>query len=249
MPDRARPVPQVAILSDIHANRHALDAVREEMNRREVTRWWCVGDMVGYGAAPGAVVDCARTTAERCISGNHDLVVTGRLPIDTFASWARDAAEWTAGELDADQTAWLAGCQPVDREDTVTLVHASLRDPVWEYINGPVEAAASLGLASSPITVFGHTHVPAAWREVAHGEITPVPTFGTLTIGPGRWLLNPGSVGQPRDGDPRAAWAIYDPSVGQIEFIRTPYDIAGAQADIRAAGLPELLAARLEEGF
>lgn len=249
MPDRARQAPHVAILSDIHANRHALDAVREEMARRNLARWWCVGDMVGYGAAPGAVVDFARASAERCIVGNHDLVVAGRLPIDTFASWARDAAVWTASELDADQAAWLAARHPVDRDDASTLVHGSLRDPVWEYINGPIEAAGSFGLASSPLTVFGHTHVPAAWRQDAHGDITPIPPAGTVTIGQGRWLVNPGSVGQPRDGDPRAAWAVYDPSAEQIEFVRTPYDVAGAQAEIRAAGLPDLLAERLGEGF
>ncbi len=250
MPDCERPaLPQIAILSDIHGNRHALDAVREEIDRRCITAWWCVGDLVGYGADPVTVLDTCRRESTRCIAGNHDLVVAGRLPISTFASWARDAALWTIAALDTDRREWLGSLAPVDRDDPVTLAHASLRDPVWEYVTTAADAAATFAIASTDTTCIGHTHVPALWHQPGDGTVTSVPAAGTVRLEHGRWLANPGSVGQPRDGDARAAWAVYSTDTREIEFVRTPYDITGAQASIRSAGLPDLLADRLGEGL
>jgi predicted phosphodiesterase len=242
-------VPPIAILSDIHGNRHALDAVREDIDRRGISAWWCVGDLVGYGADPVAVLDTCRAESARCVGGNHDLVVAGRLPIATFASWARDAALWTIAALGADRCEWLGTLLPVDRDDPVTLAHASLRDPVWEYVTTVDDAEASLTLASSTVTCIGHTHVPALWHQRPDGAVAALAATGTVGLGPGRWLVNPGSVGQPRDGDARASWAVFESETSQIEFVRTAYDIAGAQAAIRSAGLPTLLADRLGEGF
>ena len=242
-------LPQVAILSDIHGNRHALDAVREEIDRRGITAWWCVGDLVGYGADPVAVLDTCRRESTRCIGGNHDLVVAGRLPISSFASWARDAALWTIAALGTDRCEWLGSLFPVDRDEPVTLAHGSLRDPVWEYVTTAQDAAATFALASTAVTCVGHTHVPALWHQLPDGTVTAVPAAGTVRLDDGQWLANPGSVGQPRDGDARAAWAVFTADTREMEFVRTAYDIAGAQAAIRSAGLPDLLADRLGEGL
>lgn len=242
-------MPAVAVLSDIHGNRQALDAVLEDASARGIERWWCVGDIVGYGADPTYVLELCLTRAERYIAGNHDLVVAGQLPLDAFASWAQDAAAWTRSVLGPGQCARLAMLAPVDTAHEVHLVHASLRDPIWEYIVGCEEAAASLEAATAHLTVVGHTHVPAAWHRRPDGPIEQVATGVPIALDAGRWLVNPGSVGQPRDRDPRAAWAVLDPERGTIECVRTRYDVAGAQAAIRAAGLPGLLADRLGEGF
>lgn len=239
----------VAVLSDIHSNRQALDAVLADADARGITRWWCVGDVVGYAADPEYVLDTCLTRAERCIAGNHDLVVAGHLPLEAFASWAQEAAAWTTGALGPDQCARLGRLAPTDSSQEVHLVHASLRDPVWEYVVSLDEAAPSLDIATAHLTCIGHTHVPAAWHRRPDGTVRRVPTDKPVTLEAGRWLINPGSVGQPRDQDPRAAWAVIHPEEGIVEFMRTPYDIAAAQAAIRAAGLPDLLAERLAEGF
>jgi len=242
-------VPAVAVLSDIHGNRQALDAVLDDVARRGIGRWWCVGDIVGYGADPGYVLDVCLSTAERCIAGNHDLVVAGHLPLEAFASWAQKAAAWTRIALDPDQRSRLAVLGPIDSAADVHLAHASVRDPVWEYVVGLEEAAASLEAATADLTFIGHTHIPAAWHRRPDGAVRGVPTDATVALTEGRWLVNPGSVGQPRDQNPRASWACFRPEDGTVEFIRTRYDVEGAQAAIRAAGLPAMLAARLVEGF
>jgi len=242
-------VSAVAVLSDIHSNRQALDAVLEVAAARGIERWWCLGDIVGYAADPGYVLDACLTGAERCIAGNHDLVVAGHLPLAVFASWAQEAAAWTRLALGPDQCARLARLAPMDTDHAVHLFHASVLDPVWEYVVGIEEAKPSLDTASAHLTCIGHTHVPAAWHRRPDGTVERVPADEPVTLSAGRWLVNPGSVGQPRDQDPRAAWAVLHPVDGVVEFMRTRYDVAGAQAAIRAAGLPELLAERLAEGF
>jgi len=238
----------VALLSDIHSNRQALDAVLEDVAALGATRWWCVGDIVGYGADPDYVLTVCLNQAERCIVGNHDLAVAGRVPLEEFSSWAYDAIVWTQHVLGPPRCAILGKLAPTD-DDDVALVHASLRDPIWEYILGIQEAQASLELARAHVTCFGHTHTPAAWHRQQDGTVAEIPARGTAHLTPGRWLINPGSVGQPRDGDPRAAWALLDVETETVEFMRSPYDVAGAQRAIRAAGLPEILAERLAEGF
>jgi len=242
-------VPAVAVLSDIHGNRQALDAVLDEVAGRGIERWWCVGDIVGYGADPGYAIDVCLRGAERCIAGNHDLVVAGHLPLAAFATWAQEAAAWTRIALGPDQCTRLAALDPTDTATDVHFAHASLRDPVWEYVVGPADAAASLAAATADLTFIGHTHVPAAWHRRPDGAVEALPTDATVTLTEGRWLINPGSVGQPRDQNPCASWACFRPEGGTVEFMRTRYDVAGAQAAIRAAGLPALLADRLAEGL
>jgi len=172
------------------------------------------------------------------------------VPLETFAPWAQAALSWTQEAIGAVGQANLERLEPQDVEGPVPLYHASPRDPVWEYVFEVSQARAALEHGRVPLTLIGHTHVPFAWRLTTDGamETVGVPAGGHLVLDEGRWLVNPGSVGQPRDGDARAAWAIYDAEAGLIQFRRTPYDVAAAQNAILQAGLPSLLAHRLAEG-
>jgi diadenosine tetraphosphatase ApaH/serine/threonine PP2A family protein phosphatase len=250
-PEEGAATPPIAILSDIHGNRHALTAVLAAVRSAGVRRWWCLGDMVGYGADPLHTLTVCMGQAERCIVGNHDLGAAGRIPLRSFSHNAHEALEWTRmalGQIGIDK---LATHEPSDPGARVSLFHASPRDPVWEYLadDDPEPARAALEAVDSPLVLVGHTHVPMAWHLRDDGSLSAAPIDqGPISLTPGRWLVNPGAVGQPRDGNPRASWALYDPGAATIEVRRTEYDIAGAQAAIRAVGLPESCAARLEEG-
>jgi diadenosine tetraphosphatase ApaH/serine/threonine PP2A family protein phosphatase len=205
---------------------------------------------VGYGADPSHCLRTAIAGADRCIAGNHDLGAAGEVTLDAFAPWAQAALAWTREAIGAVGQANLERLEPQDVEGRVPLYHASPRDPVWEYVLEVAQARAALEDRRVPLTLIGHTHVPFSWRLTPDGamEAVGVPPGGRLPLDEGRWLVNPGSVGQPRDGDARAAWALYDADAGVIEFRRTPYDVAGAQNAILEAGLPEMLANRLAEG-
>lgn len=245
------PLPRIAVLSDIHGNGHALRAVLADVARAGVTEWWCLGDLVGYGAEPEFTLTTCMSGSGRCLAGNHDLGATGRIPVDVFTSAAHDALVWTRRTLGPERLAELDRLRPADPDHQVPLYHASPRDPVWEYVLTGLQAQECLELVRAPLTLIGHTHVPVAWRldprtgTLGRASVTdgPIPVDGD-----GRWLVNPGSVGQPRDGDPRASWGLLDTDEWTIEVIRTPYDIAGAQDAIRAAGLPARLATRLADG-
>lgn len=187
--------------------------------------------------------------AARCIGGNHDLGAAGRVPLERFSAPAAAALRWTRRSLGRPALARLAELAP-DDSDGVPIFHGSPRDPIWEYITSIDQARAALEDRRVHLTLVGHTHVPFVWRFTPEGamERLGVPRDGRLRLGEGRWLVNPGSVGQPRDGDARAAWALYDPDDATIHFRRTPYDVAGAQNAILSAGLPSMLANRLAQG-
>ncbi len=212
--------------------------------------WWCLGDLVGYGADPAHCLAITTSGAARCIAGNHDLGVTGEVSLDLFADLAHEAIIWTRDALGPAGRAKLRNLRPSDESDGVPLYHASPRDPVWEYIVSVEQARAALEHRRVPLTLVGHTHIPFSWKLTPDGamESHGVPATGVLDLSEGRWLVNPGSVGQPRDRDARAAWALYSPEDQTIAFHRTPYDVAGAQNAILEAGLPSLLAHRLAEG-
>ncbi|MCB0882472.1 MAG: metallophosphoesterase family protein [Thermoleophilia bacterium] len=239
----------IAILSDVHGNLHALEAVLEAVAGRGIARWWCLGDMVGYGAFPAETLAACVAGAERCLAGNHDLGAAGRVPMAEFSDAAAVALAWTAERLDDDAMRALARLQPQDVDSSPPLYHASPRDPVWEYVLTPRQAEHALVDSPRPLTLVGHTHMAAAWNLTGADGLRRIRVDqGAIALGRGRWLVNPGSVGQPRDHDPRASWAVFDPENETIEVIRTPYDVHGAQAAIRDAGLPRLLADRLGEG-
>ena len=241
---------RIAVISDIHGNRPALEAVLAEVDDAGVDRIWCLGDIVGYGAEPDACCERTRERADVCLAGNHDLGVRGDLPLDEFSRGAAVAAEWTREVIDPDHLEWLRGLEPqlLDRE--VGLYHASPRDPVWEYVLSTLLAELCFDAQPERVCLIGHSHVALAFMreegKPATGEACPQGT--ALDLSEAEWLVNPGSVGQPRDGDPRAAWLVLDTAAWTASYRRTPYDIAAAAAAIRAARLPDSLAERLEYG-
>jgi predicted phosphodiesterase len=240
---------RVAVVSDIHSNLHALEAVLTAVERESVDAIWCLGDLVGYGPRPDECCNLVAKRATVCLAGNHDLGVRGDVDIDDFSFDAAAAALWTRDELGERAWAFLRGLVPLAEADGVQLFHASPRDPVWEYVLTDQAAAAALELTSAPIVLVGHSHVSLA-VTMADGEVDGghAPAGTELELGDGRWLLNPGSVGQPRDGDPRAAWLLLDLGARRASFRRAEYAIAETQLEIRLARLPEPLAERLSSG-
>jgi diadenosine tetraphosphatase ApaH/serine/threonine PP2A family protein phosphatase len=240
----------VAITSDIHGNRHAFEAVLADIASSEARELWCLGDIVGYGADPNDCCALARENAAVCLAGNHDLAVTGAIPLDEFSHGAALAARWTQEVLGDTHVDWLRSLSPKGAEDGVGLYHASPRDPVWEYVLSTLLAELCLDVADERVCLVGHSHVALSFvrrdGEAATGDTRRA--GDALDLAGGEWLVNPGSVGQPRDGDPRAAWLLLDTDDWRAEWQRTEYDIAGAAAAIRAARLPDSLAERLEYG-
>ena len=240
----------VAIVSDIHGNRHALEAVLADVASTDARELWCLGDVVGYGADPNDCCALVRENAAVCLAGNHDLAVTGTIPLDEFSHGAALAARWTQEVLADDHVEWLRSLSPQGDEEGVGLYHASPRDPVWEYVLSTLLAELCLDVAEERVCLVGHSHVALSFvrpeGEAATGDTRRA--GDALDMSLGEWLINPGSVGQPRDGDPRAAWLLLDTGSWQAEWRRTEYDIAGAAAAIRAARLPDSLAERLEYG-
>jgi diadenosine tetraphosphatase ApaH/serine/threonine PP2A family protein phosphatase len=240
---------RVAVLSDVHSNLHALGAVLAEIDAGAFDEVWCLGDLVGYGPRPNECVAALRERAAVCLAGNHDLVVLGRIPIDAFAGEAAAAAVWTRGVLDEGPRAFLSGLEPQARARGAALYHGSARDPVWEYVLSAPVAHATLALADAPLVLVGHSHVALELSEAEAGlRGAAAPAGTTLELGGVRRLLNPGSVGQPRDGDPRAAWLEIDEAARRATFRRTEYPVERTQAEMRDVGLPEVLAARLATG-
>ena len=241
---------KVAVISDIHGNRHAFEAVLEAVAASDATELWCLGDLVGYGADPDACVELAREHAAVCLAGNHDLAVIGEVPINAFTRGAGLSVQWTQEVMRPENLAFLAGLQPQGREGPVGLYHASPRDPVWEYVLSALLADLCLDEQDQRVSLIGHSHVALAFTrtagELATGE--PHRDGSELDLAQGEWLVNPGSVGQPRDGDRRAAWLLLDLDGWTASYRRTEYDIAGAASAIRAARLPDSLAERLGYG-
>ncbi len=240
---------RIAVLSDVHANLHALEAVLLEVDAGAFDAIWFLGDLVGYGPHPNECTALLQERAAICLAGNHDLVVLGKIPIDAFAGEAAAAARWTQTVLDDDARAFLGTLQPRVTTPGAELFHGSPRDPVWEYVLGDAAAEAAFALTQAPLVLVGHSHVAL---EISNGDDLrgdPAAAGTQLELGRLRRLLNPGSVGQPRDGDPRAAWLEIDNAAARATFRRTVYPVEQTQAEMRARGLPEALAARLAYGI
>jgi predicted phosphodiesterase len=240
---------RVAVVSDLHANSHALEAVLAEVSAEAPDELWCLGDVVGYGPQPDRCCELIRDRASLCLAGNHDLAVIGTLPLEDFNGDAAAAARWTQRVLGDESLAFLAGLKSSGRRSGVALAHGSPLDPVWDYVLSEEGARRSLEAVEEPLLLVGHSHVPlriqSAGGVVSGGLGQP---DDEVELPSGRWLLNPGSVGQPRGGDPRASWLLLDLSAGRAWFRRTEYPIHLTQAEIRDAGLPEPLAVRLALG-
>ena len=240
---------RVAVVSDIHGNLHALEAVLAALESEPPDELWCLGDLVGYGARPNECCSAIAARASIGLGGNHDLAVRGTIDLAEFSGDAGAAAAWTRTVLSDDARAYLDGLEPQGKRADTALFHGSARDPVWEYVLSDEAALVTLALTEEPLVLVGHSHAAlhiALEDGVLDGGLAPDGT--ELDLREGRWLLNPGSVGQPRDGDPRAAYLLLDLAARTATFHRAEYDIERTQQEIRDAGLPEALAARLAVG-
>lgn len=226
----------------------ALRAVLGAIDAEQPHEVWCLGDLVGYGPRPNECCALVRERATICLVGNHDLAALGRLDLDEFGPDAAAAARWTSGELTEGSRAFLDALQPADVRPDVALYHASARNPVWEYVLTPEAAVASLELTAAPLVLVGHSHVALRF-SLGDGTLALAPAGTRVDVDGDRRLLNPGSVGQPRDGDPRAAWLLLDVDRRFAEFRRVPYPVEQTQEELRERGLPESLATRLELGY
>jgi predicted phosphodiesterase len=253
---------RLAILSDIHANLPALEAVLADIEGAGLAELWCLGDVVGYGAQPDECTRLVRERCDLCLVGNHDLAVLDELDVSSFSPAAAAAVRWTQEVADAATFDFLRELEPSDESRDVALYHASPRDPVWEYVLWPDQAAECIAVQSARVSLIGHSHV--ALFFVMGEDRRPAPAqaldpddaargaqagAGTrLDLSEGRWLVNPGSVGQPRDGDPRAAWLELDTDAWEATYHRVEYEIGRAAEAIEATDLPEHLARRLYVG-
>ncbi len=245
---------RILILSDIHANFTALEAALA----KAVGRWdaaVCLGDIVGYGPDPAEVSEKIRSLVQSCIRGNHDKAVTGIMDTEDFNPVAKAAVDWTRKQLSPELLQWLAALPQGPLETNgIVLVHGAFQDED-EYVFTPAQALEGLLDSTSPVTFFGHTHHQGGFAyfdsnlEVLQIRPRPNELFAPLRIEPERrYMLNPGSIGQPRDADPRASFAIADLANHTVEFWRVPYEIGKVQSRMRKAGLPEPLVQRLEFG-
>jgi predicted phosphodiesterase len=241
---------RIAVLSDVHANLVALDAVLADAGSFDAV--WHLGDVVGYGPEPDAVVDRLREIGAIGVRGNHDAAACGGSEIEWFNPEARQAMEWTRRAISPSTMEWLGALPDRRTEGPCELVHGSHREPLWEYVTSEDVAVANLQALApdARIGLHGHTHVPLAFVEDGDRLRVVRGRRGTsLELEGRRALVNPGSVGQPRDGDPDASYLVWEPDAERVTWHRVAYEVAVVQQAIRDAGLPPSLAARLEVGF
>ncbi|HLG11934.1 MAG TPA: metallophosphoesterase family protein [Dehalococcoidia bacterium] len=238
---------RIAVVADVHSNLEAFEAVLQDARESggfDVV--WSLGDIVGYGPDPGACIQLLLGLPHVAIAGNHDYAATGAIGTEDFNPLAAEAARWTAAQLTLEEQVWLAALSAVQIEGEFTLAHGSLIDPVWDYLMSSEAAYEHLMRQTTPYGLVGHSHVPGVFFQTRSGAEAADPIDTPLDDQ--RFVANPGSVGQPRDGDPRAAYSLIDTEARRLVFRRVPYDIAITQAKMRAVGLPQYLLERLSLG-
>ncbi len=237
-----------AILSDIHGNLEALQSVLAEVRRRKVEKYICLGDIVGYGANPNECLELIRSLNPVAVLGNHDAAVCGLTGLENFTPLASKAIIWTTRELKTSGREYLASLPLVQSFGEMTIFHSNLACPDdWVYIRGADDVSPSFDRLSGSFGFFGHSHRPAIYRKKGR-RVDQLPGSEVFLSRKWQYIINVGSVGQPRDRDPRASFGVFDDESGELKIIRVKYPIRKAQKKIRAAGLPERLAARLAEG-
>ncbi len=238
---------RLAVLSDIHANLAALVAVRDDLP--QIDQLWVLGDIVGYGPQPNEVVRLLQEMGARSVLGNHDGAAIGTVDPRDFNPDAAAAIGWTTSVLDDNARAYLAALPEIRCEGELTGVHGSPRDPTWEYISGPSIAADNLAAFETRLCLFGHTHLPIIFGADEPGVQVIHAAAGTaIDLGEKRALVNPGSVGQPRDGNPASSYLVLDTDANVVEFRRVAYDLAETQRLMGEANLPPRLIERLSWG-
>ncbi|MCH8026048.1 MAG: metallophosphoesterase family protein [Chloroflexi bacterium] len=243
---------RIAIVADVHANLASFQAVLQHAEEGgALDAIWCLGDTVGYGPQPNECLDLLRSYEHLAVAGNHDLAACGSMSVEEFNDAAAKAALWTEKQLTPSSRKYLQSLALVARRDEFTLVHGSLREPEWEYLLSSSQARAQFALQETRYSIVGHSHMPFVCREAE-------PAAPTLLFAPDgeraglteqRLILNPGSAGQPRDGNPRVGYALYDTDAAAVTFARVEYDIAATQRAMKKAGLPRWLSDRLSEGL
>jgi len=237
-----------AIISDIHSNIQALEAVVKEIERIDVDGILCLGDIVGYGARPSECISVIREECQVVLLGNHDAAAVGKGSSDNFNSMAKAAVDWTRDALTPDETDYLRGLPLIDDKERFALTHATFSNPEsWDYIFSEAGAASEFDSCDVPLLFFGHTHRPVVFA--LEGRRVKSHHVGTFALDEqDRYIINVGSAGQPRDGNSDSCFLTLDLQKREIEYHRVPYDIKGAQDDILEAGLPKELAMRLSVG-
>jgi predicted phosphodiesterase len=241
-----------AIMADIHANLAALTAVLDDIERRGgIKEVWCLGDVVGYGPDPHQCIELLRQYNHVCVAGNHDWAATGKIDTAYFNPDAAAACHWTARQLTPADVEYLESLPLVSPGGDFTLVHGSPKEPVWEYLLSTNSARENFAYFQSQFCLVGHSHVPLIFEqnEARSCSLNEFPPDTTLTLAENRLIINPGGIGQPRDGDPRASYAIYDSENRTVTHYRITYDIGATQARMMEHGLPMRLAARLSYGM
>lgn len=243
---------RILVISDIHANLAAFEAVLQD-SQGEWEQMWFLGDLVGYGPDPNACGALLHEHKPLALTGNHDWAVLGRLEPGSFNVQARQIIEWTQNVLDEPTRDYLLAQEPRIERPPFLLAHGSPRRPIWEYILDLPTAATNFEQLTTemPLCLVGHTHVPILYTADDDGQVSAIsPPYGeTITLTGARIIVNPGSAGQPRDGDPRAAYALLDDERLTWQFRRVAYDVAETQRRMRAEGFPERLVMRLEYGW
>ncbi|MCX8213711.1 MAG: metallophosphoesterase family protein [SAR202 cluster bacterium] len=238
------------IVSDVHSNLEALESVVEDAkNHGGFDEIWSLGDLVGYGPDPSACIALLRLHEVRAVAGNHDLAAFGRLSLESFNDYAAAAARWTAEKISTEDADWLASLPLRIEVEDFTMVHGSPRDPVWEYVVSVPVAAVSFQHFTTTRCLVGHSHVPFLCVTGQDGpKFLEFRLDDPVPLGNERMIVNPGGVGQPRDGDPRTSYVVYDSDDGTVAHFRAEYDIKTTQDKMEEYGLPKYLADRLSEG-
>lgn len=242
---------RVLVIGDIHSNLEAFTAVLEDAKvKGGFDAIWFLGDLVGYGPDPGPCIELLRKQKVTAIAGNHDRAAVGMLSLSEFNPYAAQACRWTISKLTHDEHEYLKALPEVLQVEDNTLVHGSLRVPLLEYLLSEEAAMATFSLMKTSICLVGHSHIPFLCHEEQAGcTFYRFPEGSRLSIKSGRWIINPGSVGQPRDGDPRASYLLMDTDIKEVTHYRVKYDIGAVQRKMEAAALPEILAQRLSQGW
>ena len=238
---------RIALFGDIHANLEALEAVLVDAAKQEVTDYVCIGDIIGYNADPAACLEKVRAMDCPTVKGNHDEDASANHSLDSMNPVAAAALEWTRQQLSAEQRLWLSRLRMVRQVSDFTVVHSTLDQPAhWNYVTNRFDAMSNFSYQFTQICFHGHTHVPRVY--VKSDRVQEIPADSVIIEADAKYFINAGSVGQPRDGDWRACYVVYDLAHKLVVFRRIEYDIAKAQEKIIAAGLPPMLAERIAEG-
>ena len=239
------------IIADIHSNLEAFEAVLEDaQNHGGFGHTWCLGDVVGYGPDPAACIKLLKQLDPVCVCGNHDSAAVGKIDVGDFSSEAARANRWTAGQLSAEDREFLSGLPDLLVEDDFTIVHGSPRQPVWEYISHSFTAADNFRYFATRFCLVGHTHVPFLFEHDGAEVSGSVLRDGDmLVLGDNRLIINPGSVGQPRDRDPRASYSILDGDEMVLRNYRVTYDVTATQEKMENSDLPDFLVSRIAWGI